>query len=153
MPAGPLSPAGSPCESPAAGLAQPGLHSHLLSFISPPTPTRSCVPRNSERHQRACGRSPRCFTLACGSPPGRPPSVSRGPYTPSRPSMVLPPTCCPSRVMAVAFLGLLSHRTDWGIHGHPLVWNRSLVEGSVPTPLGVLEAQGPFHLFFPASGT
>ena len=43
--------------------------------------------------------------------------------------------------------------TDLCLHGYPLVWNRSLVEGSVPSTQGVLEAEGSFHFLFPASST
>ena len=98
--------AGNPSESRAARrLALPTPPSLLPSFIFPPPPCP--VSQVIPSHPRGRRLTPRCFTAAHGSPLVVP-VCFRWAYTPSRPSTVPPPTCCPSRVMAMGLLRRLS---------------------------------------------
>lgn len=141
---------GNPSESPAARrLALPTLPSLLPSFIFPPPPCP--VSRVILSHPRGLRVIPTLLHTHRGSPPAVPP-VCGGPAHLRDPAW--------GHLPRLSFQGdgrgppgAPVRGTDLCLHGYPLVWNRSLVEGSVPSTQGVLEAEGSFHFLFPASST
>ena len=141
---------GNPSESPGVrSLALPMLPSLLPSFIFSPPPCP--VSRVILSHPRGLRVIPTLLHTHHGSPPAAclfPVDLHIFGTQPGATSHVLsfqgdgrgPP-------------GDPVQGTDLCLHGYPLVWNRSLVEGSVPSTQGVLEAEGSFHFLFPASST
>lgn len=136
----PSRPAGSPSTSAQPSPALPSLQRHF------PVPSPSQCPASPRGAPERLPVSPRCFICPCCTPLCHP---FLFPVDPTLQTLHVPPPTTAIREWDAAFPGLLLHRMNFCVHGHSLVWNRSLIKGSVPINWECLKFQNPF-IFVPS---